>query len=51
MSIKKVPRTILVDQHLWNDCKAIAKDNDSDISKEIRKFLKKYRAKNQAKTI
>jgi len=32
-------------KQLFDDCKRIANENHSDLSKEIRKFLERYRKK------
>ncbi len=38
--------TLRVDADLWDRFKRVAKMNDSDASKEMRKFIKRYLAKN-----
>lgn len=46
MQDKMVHKTIRVEEELWNKFKKIAKYKDSDASKEIRKFIKRYLAEN-----
>ena len=43
---KMVLKTIRVEEELWDKFKKIAKYKDSDASKEIRKFIKRYLAEN-----
>ena len=43
---KMIHKTIRVDEELWKRFIKIAKAKDSDGSKEIRKFIKKYVAEN-----
>ncbi len=38
--------TLRVESDLWERFKKVAKANDSDASKELRKFIKRYLAKN-----
>ncbi|SMC10192.1 hypothetical protein [Nitratiruptor tergarcus] len=46
MKNKKVHKTIRVEKDLWDKFMKIAKYKDSDASKEIRKFIKKYLVEN-----
>ena len=46
MQDKMIQKTIRVDKELWDRFKQIAKLKDSDASKEIRKFIKRYLAEN-----
>ncbi len=46
MQQRMVHKTIRVEKDLWEKFKKIAKYKDSDASKEIRKFIKKYLAEN-----
>jgi len=43
---KMIHKTIRVEKELWNRFMKIAKAKDSDASKEIRKFIKRYVADN-----
>ena len=43
---KMVHKTIRIEEDLWDKFKKIAKYKDSDASKEIRKFIKRYLAEN-----
>ncbi len=43
---KMIHKTIRVEEELWDKFKKIAKYKDSDASKEIRKFIKRYLAEN-----
>lgn len=40
---------ITVDPTIWGDFKIVTKENDSDASKEIRKFMKRYLSENPPK--
>ncbi len=42
-------RTIMVEENEWNVFKKLAKLNDTDASKEIRKFIRKYIEENADK--
>ena len=42
-------RTIMVEENDWNLFKKLTKLNDTDASKEIRKFIKSYIDKNKEK--
>jgi metal-responsive CopG/Arc/MetJ family transcriptional regulator len=46
MQDKMIHKTIRVEKDLWDKFKKIAKYKDSDASKEIRKFIKRYLAEN-----
>jgi len=43
---KMTHKTIRIENDLWEKFKKIAKYKDSDASKEIRKFIKRYLAEN-----
>lgn len=43
MKTKKMKHAnITVESELWEEFKKLTKENDSDASKEIRKFIKEY---------
>jgi hypothetical protein len=44
-----IKATILVDRNTWNLFKKVCKLNETDASKEIRKFIKAYIADNSDK--
>lgn len=44
---KIVVRTVRLEEDLWDDLTRIAKERDSDNSKEIRKLIRRYVAKAQ----
>lgn len=44
-----INKTISADPEYWEDFKVATKENDSDASKEIRKFVKKYMQDHKAK--
>jgi len=46
MQDKMIHKTIRVERDLWDKFKKVAKYKDSDASKEIRKFIKRYLAEN-----
>ena len=46
MQDKMIHKTIRVEKDLWDKFKKVAKYKDSDASKEIRKFIKRYLAEN-----
>ena len=46
MQGEMIHKTIRVEKGLWDKFKKIAKYKDSDASKEIRKFIKRYLAEN-----
>jgi metal-responsive CopG/Arc/MetJ family transcriptional regulator len=46
MQNKMIHKTIRVEEDLWDKFKKVAKYKDSDASKEIRKFIKRYLAEN-----
>ncbi|BCD68949.1 hypothetical protein [Nitratiruptor sp. YY09-18] len=46
MKNKKINKTIRVEPDLWDKFIKIARYKDSDASKEIRKFIKRYLAEN-----
>ncbi|MRJ01831.1 MAG: hypothetical protein C6I05_00100 [Epsilonproteobacteria bacterium] len=43
---KMVHKTIRIEAELWEQFKKMARYKDSDASKEIRKFVKRYIAEN-----
>ncbi len=46
MQKKMIHKTIRVEKDLWEKFMKIAKYKDSDASKEIRKFIKRYLSEN-----
>ena len=46
MQDRMIQKTIRIEKDLWDKFKKIAKYKDSDASKEIRKFIKRYLAEN-----
>ena len=46
MQKQMIHKTIRVEKDLWDKFKKIARYKDSDASKEIRKFIKRYVADN-----
>jgi len=50
METKKIKnRTIMIEENDWNTFKKLTKLNDTDASKEIRKFIRKYIEENADK--
>ena len=47
---KEIKTTLRINKEIWEKFRKICKENDTDASKEIRKFIKNFLKDHQTKT-